>query len=195
MAIEKARYWTGVLYPENMVEDWENRIGDIIQVPYAYCIHNADHNIDGEDRKTHVHLIVVFENTTTYKHAMNCFKLLGEKAINKCEAVVNIRHVYNYLIHDTETCRKQGKHLYDESCRIEGNNFDIGSYEQVSQADKNAMLREMLDFVVANDMKDITTFYVNYPNIEDPRYFDVFKSYGSLIERMCKGNHHRYTRG
>lgn len=189
--INKARYWLGVLYPENMVEDWETRCGDILQVPYAYCIHDSDHNVDGEDRKTHVHFIIVFSNTTTYKHALSVFKLLGEKAINTCEAAVNIRHAYNYLIHDTETCRKLGKYEYPSDARIEGNNFDIGAYEQITQEEKNEMLREMLDFVVANDLKDITTFYVNYPKIADPQYFDVFKSYGSLIERVCKGNHHR----
>lgn len=28
--INKARYWTAVLYPENMVKDWELLIGDIV---------------------------------------------------------------------------------------------------------------------------------------------------------------------
>ena len=39
-----------------------------------------------EHRKDHVHLIVAFPNTTTYKHALNVMDLLsaeGKKAINK----------------------------------------------------------------------------------------------------------------
>ncbi len=190
--INKARYWLGVLYPENMLEGWEVNVGDILQLPFAYCIHDSDHNINGEDRKTHVHFIVVFPNTTTYKHALSVFKLLGEKAINKCEAAVNIRHAYDYLIHDTETCRKLGKFEYPVEARITGNNFDIGAYEQITQEDNNEMLREMLDFIVANGIQDITTFYMSFPGIDNPQYFDVFKSYGSLIERVCKGVHHRF---
>ena len=65
-----------------------------------------------------MHLIVAFPNTTTYKHALNVMDLLsaeGKKAINKCEAVVGIRNVYDYLIHDTEDCRKKGKEQYDLS--------------------------------------------------------------------------------
>lgn len=44
---QKARYWVGVLYPENMIMDWEVSIGDILQLPFAYCLHNAD-----QDQKT-----------------------------------------------------------------------------------------------------------------------------------------------
>lgn len=32
---------------------------------------------------------------------------------------------YDYLIHDTDKCRKLGKHQYDPSERITGNGFDI----------------------------------------------------------------------
>ena len=38
--------------------------------------------------------------------------------------------LYNYLIHDTDSCRKQGKYLYKVEDRICGNGFDIGLYEQ-----------------------------------------------------------------
>ena len=119
--IDKARFWTGVLYPENMREDWKEVIGDTLQYPYAYCQHSQDKDSKSEHRKDHVHLIVAFPNTTTYKHALNVMDLLsaeGKKAINKCEAVVGIRNVYDYLIHDTEDCRKKGKEQYDPSERI-----------------------------------------------------------------------------
>ena len=72
-----------------------------------------------------------------------CFLRKGKKAINKCEAVVGIRNVYDYLIHDTEDCRKKGKEQYDPSERITGNNFDIGAYEQLGTAEKNEMFLEM----------------------------------------------------
>lgn len=192
--INKARYWWAVLYQENMRPDWREMIDDLVQLPFAYCEHTRDRDSESEHRKDHVHVIVVHPNTTTYKHALSIFNLLsedGKKALNKCEACVDIRHCYDYLIHDTDSCRKQGKEPYDPSERIEGNNFDIGSYEQVSQQLKNEMLREMIDFVVDNGICDITTFYINCKKLNDPLYFDVFKSYGSLIERICKGNHHR----
>ena len=74
---------------------------------------------------------------------MDLLSAEGKKAINKCEAVVGIRNVYDYLIHDTEDCRKKGKEQYDPSERITGNNFDIGAYEQLGTAEKNEMFLEM----------------------------------------------------
>lgn len=194
-AINKARFWVAVLYLENMLDGWQQLIDDLLELPFAYCIHNADVDSKSEHRKDHVHIILAFPNTTTYKHAMEVFDLLsapGRRALNTCQAVINIRSKYDYLIHDTKKCREQGKHLYDAADRITGNGFDIGSYEQVTQEDKNRMLREMLDFVIDNDIRDIATFYIAYAQeLADPQRFDVFKSYSSTVERICKGNHHR----
>lgn len=192
--IAKARYWTAVLYPENMRTDWQETIADTVQMPFAYCIHSKDTDEKSEHRKDHVHMILAFPNTTTYQHALEVFKLLGPRAVNKCEAVIGIRHMYDYLIHDTESCRKAGKHLYDESERVTGNNFDIGAYEQLSQADKNEMLTTMIDFIVGNEIQDITTFYIEFPLISDAAYLDVFRANNALIERICKGNYQRAVR-
>lgn len=71
--ITKARFWTGVLYPENMREDWEITIGDVVQYPYAYCKHTRDKDSKSEHRKDHVHLLLAFPNTTTYQHALSVF--------------------------------------------------------------------------------------------------------------------------
>lgn len=184
---DKARYWTGVLYPENMIEGWEDRAADILQHPFAYCVHDADHNVDGEDRKTHVHFILAFPNTTTYSNALSVFRLLGDKAINKCERIIGIRHVWDYLIHDTESCRKAGKHLYDPSCRITGNNFDIGSYEQLSSKDKEVMLQELCEFIVGNSITNMADLFVCVMDQFGGEYFTVFHTYNALLDRMTRG--------
>ncbi len=50
--ITKARFWTGVLYPENMREDWEITIGDVVQYPYAYCKHTRDKDSKSDTERT-----------------------------------------------------------------------------------------------------------------------------------------------
>ena len=92
-------------------------------------------------------MILVWPAPTTYKHAMEVFSRLsapGKTALNTIEPVYSARHMYDYLIHDTEDCRKKGKYAFDPSERITGNNYDIGSYEQISQADKNEMFDQMM---------------------------------------------------
>lgn len=197
--IEKARFWTGVLYPENMREDWELNIGDVIQYPYAYCKHTRDRDSKSEHRKDHVHLIIAFPNTTTYKHALDVMSLLsaeGKKAINKCEAVIGIRNVYDYLIHDTETCRNQGKEQYDPAERITGNNFDIGAYEQLSTAEKNEMFLELSNAINDRSIFNYMDFYEYVVNTyEDMSYVEVMRCYSGHFQRMCDGNYQRLQQG
>lgn len=184
----KARYWWAVLYQENMVDGWRDNIEELLQLPYAYCEHVADVDGKGEHRKDHVHVIIVFGNTTTYKTAMSVFKRLGEKALNKCERVIDIRHCYDYLIHDTDKCRKLGKHQYDPSERITGNGFDIGNYEQISTAEKQHMLKELTWFIMSEGYETINEF--TQPALErfGEQYWEIMVSYSAFLVKYLNGN-------
>lgn len=197
--IQKARYWWGVLYPENMVDQWQDQIGDILQVPYCYCMHDHDTDQKSEHRKDHIHLILAFPNTTTYKHAYSIFSLLsadGKSAINKCEAVIGIRRCYDYLIHDTDECRKKEKTLYPAAVRISGNNFDIGAYEQLGIAEKDEICKQ-----IAQDIRTycISNFLDLYEYVvdtyDDTNYFELLRTYSSFFERLTRGNFQRYEQG
>ena len=141
---EKAKYWVAVLYPESMVMNWEEKISGLVEVPFAYCIHDKDLDKEEEERKVHVHMILAFPNTTTYNHALSVFKEV-QKSCSTCKRVINIRRMYEYLIHNTDDSRN--KYQYDVFERVTGNNFDIGSYEQIGVEEKHKMLDELLDFI------------------------------------------------
>lgn len=189
--MSKNKYWTAVMYPENMILEWETDIGDILQLPYAYCIHDRDHLAGSPDqRKEHVHIIIAFNNTTTYKHAMSVFEKLslpGKQALNKCEPVISIRHAYEYLIHNTEESRKKGKFQYAASDRITGNNFDIGNFEQLSSAEKDDMARELCQCIIDNNITNFADFYCYAISNFESCYFEVIKTHSGLFDRLIKG--------
>lgn len=189
---EKARYWVGVLYPENMLPNWQDILPDKIQLPFAYCLHDLDTDSLSEHRKDHIHMIIVFSNTTTYNHALKTFNKLsapGLRCINKCEPCGSVRYCYEYLIHNTETCKKLGKYLYPSSCRIEGNLFDIGIYEQLSLEEKQKMRDEISDFVIDNQIENYSVLYIQICESFPSEYRNVMSSYSSHFERLCKGNY------
>lgn len=194
--VTKSRYWVGVLYNENMIENWETEIGDVLQLPFCYCVHNKDTLADGsEDRKVHTHLIIAFSNTTTYNHAYNIFEKLsapGKICVNKIESVVSIRSMYDYLIHDTETCRKKGKFLYNKSDRISGNNFDIGNFEQLSTTDRNKIIKLFCDFIIENNVINFADFYILCSSeYQDSQYFEILRTYSGLFERLTRANYQK----
>lgn len=195
--IDKAKYWTGILYLENMVDGWENDISDIVQVPFAYCVHDKDLDGAGEDRKIHVHLMLAFSNTTTFSHVRKVYNLLSapnKVCCSTCQACVDVRRSYDYLIHDTESCRKKGKYQYPASNRILGNNFDIGAYEQVSSLERAAMCKELCDLIVNMNFTNFADFYVYVSSTyDDIHYFLIMMSYSGMFERLTKANYLKHT--
>lgn len=192
--VQKAKYWTAVLYPESMIDNWQDKIYDILQVPFCYCIHDKDTLTDSdEERKVHVHVVIAFNNTTTYKHALSVFQRLQETC-SYCEQVLNIRYIYDYLIHNTDSCRKQKKHQYEIFERVTGNDFDIGNYEQISISDKRKMLKALCDYIYNNKIQNFIIFYSELENSFSPEYFEVVISYSGMLERLCKGNYLLYNK-
>lgn len=193
----KNRYWACVMYPENMVPDWEITIGDLLQgLPVAYALHHIDHDTKSEHRKDHVHLIVAFPNTTTYKNAMSVFAHLnapGRRAFNTCKAVFHIRGAYDYLIHDTEACRKEGKELYPKESRICVNNFDIGAFEQISLAEKHEVTKELAKVIIERKFVNFTDFYMFVlTEYEDSVYSEIVETKSGFFERLTKGNYQKW---
>lgn len=199
VSISKARFWATVLYPENMIENWESKIDEILQIPYCYIIHNMDKDTKSEHRKDHVHLMLVFSNTTTQKHALavaNQLSKEGKKAASTIQAVIGIRNVYDYFIHDTDSSRKAGKELYDASQRITGNGFDIGSYEQLGVAEKNDICKELCNLIREKRYTNFADFFeFVIDNYEDTNYFEIVKTYSGLFERYTKANFQKWQMG
>lgn len=182
--VTKYRFWVGVCWLESMRPDWEEDIEDLFQgFPASYVIHNKDWD-DGEPqqpRKLHVHIMLVYPNTTTYNAARRVFNTLslpGKECCNKCEPVFGVRNKYNYLIHDTKKCaairardiaagRRLTKYLYSEDDRVHINGFDIGLYEQISTEDKTNIIFNMsfmLEDKVITNYADALRFFDDFGN-------------------------------
>lgn len=191
---EKSRYWVAVVYNENMLEDWQDRIDDIIELPFAYCVHDKDTLSDSvEGRKVHTHIMVANNGPTTYKRMMALFEKLsapGKSCVNTCKDVFSVRRMYNYLIHDTDSCRNAGKYLYDVSERICGNNFDIGEYEQLSAQEKDNMILEMSQIIVDNGFSNFMHFYKFILSNYDTSYLSLIRTNSGFFDRLIKGNYH-----
>lgn len=185
MSDKKARCWECIAYPESMIKNWEEEIYSLFQLPFAYCIHDKDVDGKGEKRKIHVHIILVFPNTTTYKHALAVFQQLGE--ISNCKSCINVRWCYDYLIHDTEDSKKKHKYLYSKEERICGNGFDIGFLEQDSLVDIKKARIEISHLIPDNNITNYFDLYMFVSSNYEPFYEDVLCKYSGHFERLTRG--------
>lgn len=198
--MEKAKYWTFIGYPESMVSNWKDVLADTFQIPVAYCVHDKDKDGHDGDRKDHVHFVLAFPNTTTYKHVLSLVQEIAPSCMI-VKKVINVRYMFDYLIHDTDSCRSAGKHLYDKSERICLNNFDIGMYEQRSLEDKRNDAKQLKKYIIKNlieNVYDLDLTLNSDPDIDDDlydRYEDVLLGYSGYINNICKGvylHNHRF---
>lgn len=201
---ERAYFWTAILYMENMRSDWKEVIEMIIQVPFCYIVHDKDEAFaDGTPRKPHIHIILAFKNNYAGSYVLRLLSHLNEEGKNaipnyEIESVINLKAIYDYIIHDTQAAHDDGKHLYDKSERICCNNFDIGELEKLDSIEKERLLTDLVNLVIDQDYTNFTKLYKfvrDNEKFDDERvnYIRVMNQNTGLLERLCKGNYLSYV--
>lgn len=75
---------------------------------YAFCTHDRDFTQDGEVKKVHTHFLLYFDERVSSSYVAFWFHTLEIKIISR----TNVSNEWNYLIHDSDNCRKEKKFLY-----------------------------------------------------------------------------------
>lgn len=192
------KYFWAIMYPENMIDGWERNISEILQRPYAYCVHDKDlaNEEREEERKKHVHIIIAWNNNTTQNSATKLFQKLnapGKQAIafgGVIEKVDNIQWAWDYLLHDSDDARKKNKYQYSKHERITGNNFDIGCYVQLTTHDKISMTKELCQLIIDEVIINYVDFYMFVVTNYDDSYFEVLTSNTTIFRELIKGNYY-----
>ena len=98
MAKDKARYFTFLLYPESIPEDWEMKL-ESIGLPIAISpLHDKDlSDVEGQKyKKAHYHVIYVAKNpVTTDSVRKKVRQILGDKSVSMVQIVVqSMENIY-----------------------------------------------------------------------------------------------------
>lgn len=169
MAKDKARYFTFLLYPESIPNDWEMRL-ESIGVPIAISpLHDKDKSdIEGQEyKKAHYHVIYVAKNPVTADSVRFKIKgLLGDKSVALVKIIVtSIENMYLYLTHESKDALAKNKYKYSRKNIKLINNFDIDRYITLDVEDKDDMLNEVCDLIDEHDlanMRELRRFVRNH---------------------------------
>ena len=151
MAKDKSRYFTFLLYPESIPEDWKSKL-ELIGVPIAVSpLHDKDKStVPGQDfKKPHYHVVYVAKNPVTADSVRYKIKqLLGDRSIAKVQIVVrSMASMYSYLTHESKDAIEKKKHKYSKHDITLLNNFDIDRYITLDVEDKDDMLNDVCDLI------------------------------------------------
>nr|BAC99041.1 replication protein [Latilactobacillus sakei] len=151
MSKEKARYFTFLLYPESIPNDWIDNL-ELIGVPIAISpLHDKDlSDVEGQKyKKAHYHVIYVSKNPVTAESVrLKVKRSLGDKSVAMVQIVsTSMENMYLYLTHESKDAIAKNKHKYSKADIRLLNNFDIDRYITLDVEDKDDMLNDVCDLI------------------------------------------------
>lgn len=159
MNTDKARYFTFLLYPESIPENWEMKL-ELMGIPMAISpLHDKDKsNVEGQEyKKAHYHVIYVAANpVTTHSVRKRIQRALGNESIAKVQVVKqSMENMYLYLTHESKDAIAKNKYKYAKKDIKLLNNFDIDRYVVLDVEDKDEMLNDVCDMIDDHGLANI----------------------------------------
>lgn len=92
----RTRNYASILYPESAPENWLDILRDEHIKVFVSPLHNRDVTTEGELKKEHYHIIIMFDGVKTFEQAKEIFVKIGGVGL---EVVKSIRGYARYLCH------------------------------------------------------------------------------------------------
>lgn len=168
----RTRNYATVVYPDSAVEAWQQILADQCIPVFISPLHDQDINPNGEPKKPHYHVLIMFENLKTREQAQAVFGRINGIG---CEVVQSLRGYSRYLCH----LDNPEKHQYaaDDVKSLCGADYmaAIGL-----PTDKYKAIGEMMEFIVANDIY-IYSDLLDYARINRSDWFRILCDSGTLV--------------
>lgn len=142
----KKRNWAFVLYPESAPADWREQLTKSGIQAAVSPLHDRDLNADGEPKKPHYHVILVYGNPTTYNNVKSFTN--GKLGQTVPQPLEQVRGYYRYLTHEDNPEKEQ----YSKSDIQLINGFDIRDFVEMTKSEVTRYKRELLDFIRDNNL-------------------------------------------
>lgn len=138
---KRTRSWACIVYPESAPSDWVERLAEGHVECLISPLHDSDVTADGTPKKSHFHVLALFEHPASEKQARELFSRAGVTA--PPEAVASARGYGRYLCHLDD----HDKHRYDEADVVElcGASWKAVALDEAEAKDKT--LNEIEDWL------------------------------------------------
>ena len=160
----KSRTWGMVVYPESAPENWQELLSETFMQFAVSPLHDKDINPDGEIKKPHWHVILIWDGPVTQNAAMKIAEKVNAPQPVKLESV---RGAYRYFTH----MDNPEKYQYDEKDIKLFNGFDISSYVSLTKEEKYEAIGKIMDIINENGI----TEYIDLLNILRVNDYNLFK--------------------
>jgi len=143
----RTRNWTIVLYPESAPENWRDYMNELHIEWIESPLHNLDTSADGEIKKEHWHILLMFSQVKTYEQVREMTDPLNCPSPQKCH---NAKAMVRYMAHMDNPEKAQ----YPPDKIIGHGGVDIAELLKPSSSERYSLIREMIEFIKANELTE-----------------------------------------
>ena len=188
MATEKkSRAWTAILYPDSLPENWREVLDETHLQWVESPLHDRDLNADGEQKKVHYHVLVMWDGPVTY----SCAEKLFHSALHGTvpQACASARGLVRYMVHLDNPEKVQ----YDVREIKAHGGADIDELLKPTKAYTQQTLKEMTWFIVENKVTEFSDFAL-YCMTEQEAWFEVLTTHNTLyIKELIKSMRYKLS--
>ena len=140
-ADNRTRNWTFVLYPESAPENWREILDDLHIEWVESPLHDKDLNADGEHKKPHWHILLMFEGNKSYEQI--CEICVDKLCATIPQKVQSVRGLVRYMAHLDNPEKVQ----YDISLILGHGGADVGQLLKPTSSARYILIKEMSDYI------------------------------------------------
>lgn len=142
MGVSKTRNWAFVVYPESAPDGWGDLLSDTHIPAFISPLHDRDTDENGEVKKAHYHIVLMFDGPITQQRANGIIAPFG--GTKSAEYIKSLRGYVRYLAHLDNPNKAQ----YDPSEIIALNGADLADTLKgnLSDSDKYSMIGEIMNY-------------------------------------------------
>ena len=184
----KKRNWAFVLYPESAPVNWR----ELLQKTGLQCaispLHDKDLNPDGEPKKAHYHIILIYSGPTSFNVVRSLCESLNQPIPQPLEQV---RGYYRYLTHKDNPEKAQ----YSEGDIQTLNGFDISDFIELTRSEVNAIILKLQQIIREGDIIEYCDLLDLLSDSQMNTEFEVASTHTILFDRYITSRRHKKREG
>lgn len=181
----RARTWTFVLYEESAPENWRDMLDEQhiqwVESPW----HDKDMNANGEPKKKHKHILLMFSGKKSYEQIKEITDSLKQPIPQRCH---DARALVRYMAHLDNPEKAQ----YNVNDIKPHGGVDVSEMLKPSSSERYSLIRDMIDYIRS---KGVTEFQDLMDYAAEEHFSDWFPllcdNSAYIIGQYIKSQRHR----
>lgn len=144
---DRTRSWTFVIYEDSAPSNW----ADLLDEQYIEWVespwHDRDLNADGQPKKKHKHILLLFGGVKSYEQVKEITDLVNAPIPQRCH---NAKALVRYMAH-LDNPEKAQYSIQDIKAH---GGVDLADMLRASSSERYTLIKEMIAFIRDNDIRE-----------------------------------------